>query len=356
MKNSCRQIIIVYLTNPSNMNKLLLFLIAFNFHLLTRAQCLSGTYTIGGSNSNFQTFETAVSALLANGICGPVNFQVSDGVYPENFNIPAVTGSSKLNTITFEGASKDSMAVIIDNPTFNGSFIGSSNIIIKHIGFVKKGIQIDQSVENIAILNCYFKTKSTVSIYGSFSSDYPQLTISANYFISDNATAAISMYLPKASGQGILKQGITISKNTLNDFSKSIIVSGGDSLNISGNTIQSITPAVNAIEARQLFNFLIVKNKIKGSFASAIDLSSIQFTSCERTIKNNFIHNKGRYGITLNDVHLCGFIFNTINVIGNNDGAVINMQYSDYNTYKNNILNSAGKNLIFKSLGRFSNN
>lgn len=77
------------------------------------AQCLSGNYTIGGAAPDYPTITSAVSALTANGVCGPVNFNIRSGTYNEQVVIPAITGSSATNTITFQSESGDSTAVVL---------------------------------------------------------------------------------------------------------------------------------------------------------------------------------------------------------------------------------------------------
>src|SRR5690606_19560094 len=44
---------------------------------------LSGAYTIGGASPDFATISDAVTALEAYGICGPVVFNIRNGVYNE---------------------------------------------------------------------------------------------------------------------------------------------------------------------------------------------------------------------------------------------------------------------------------
>lgn len=67
----------------------------------------AGTYTVGGVGANYATLGSAISALYARGICGPVTFLVSSGTYNEQIAMDGnVIGSSEINTITFKGASK----------------------------------------------------------------------------------------------------------------------------------------------------------------------------------------------------------------------------------------------------------
>lgn len=62
---------------------------------------MSGAYSIGPSGS-FATFQAACDALAAQGVNGPVTFQVAPGNYNESFLIKRAPGASASNTITFQ--------------------------------------------------------------------------------------------------------------------------------------------------------------------------------------------------------------------------------------------------------------
>ncbi|MBE0644553.1 MAG: T9SS type A sorting domain-containing protein [Bacteroidetes bacterium] len=73
---------------------------------------LNGTYTIGSSGS-YTTFTSAVSALTTSGVSGPVTFTVLAGTYNEEISIPAITGASAVNTITFDGGTGNAATRIV---------------------------------------------------------------------------------------------------------------------------------------------------------------------------------------------------------------------------------------------------
>ena len=127
---------------------------------------LSGTYTIG-TNGNYSSFTSAVSALTTSGINGPIVFYVDSGTYNEQITIPAITGTSSSNTISFIGLSGDSTdAVITYAPTSNTnnftvklnntSFIKFSNITISSTGntMYSNVIVFGNVCSNIEISNC----------------------------------------------------------------------------------------------------------------------------------------------------------------------------------------------------------
>lgn len=67
----------------------------------TLKAALSGAMTIGGSGADFASFSDAVAELNANGICGPVVFDVRPGTYNEQVSLGSITGASATNTIIF---------------------------------------------------------------------------------------------------------------------------------------------------------------------------------------------------------------------------------------------------------------
>ncbi len=68
-------------------------------------QPLSGTYVIDpGGTGDYTSFAAAVSDLSSWGVSGPVVFQVKENTYSEQITVPAISGASAANTITFKAA------------------------------------------------------------------------------------------------------------------------------------------------------------------------------------------------------------------------------------------------------------
>jgi hypothetical protein len=80
----------------------------------TLGVALGGTYTIGATG-NYTNFTAAVNALVSNGVCGPVTFNVQNGSYSEAITIPQIAGSSATNRITFQGLNNDSSLVTLSS-------------------------------------------------------------------------------------------------------------------------------------------------------------------------------------------------------------------------------------------------
>jgi hypothetical protein len=75
---------------------------------------ISGTYTIGGASPSYPTFAAAVADLTANGICGPVVFNVRSGTYTTRIDLQNIPGASAVNTITFQSETGNKADVIIN--------------------------------------------------------------------------------------------------------------------------------------------------------------------------------------------------------------------------------------------------
>jgi hypothetical protein len=111
------------------------------------AAAMGGNFTInpnGSGPSNFTSFASAISAMMANGICAPVNFNVAPGVYSNQVVVPNVVGASPVNTITFNGVNPDSC-------TITGSYAAQATVILNGSKYVTfKNFK----VENTSAGNC----------------------------------------------------------------------------------------------------------------------------------------------------------------------------------------------------------
>jgi hypothetical protein len=130
---------------------------------------LSGTYTINPTSTgtrNFKTFGAAISMLGNVGVSGPVVLNVTTGVFKESWQIPIIKGTSKTNTVTFQGMAPTPSVILTRLQGGTTHIIdllkGTNNIVISGFDFVStvKGLAIiaaDQ-VTNIEIKNCRFGT------------------------------------------------------------------------------------------------------------------------------------------------------------------------------------------------------
>ncbi|MFC2101178.1 NosD domain-containing protein, partial [Bacteroidota bacterium] len=129
---------------------------------------MSGSYSIGGSNADFQSINQAVAALQHCGISGPVVFNINPGVYEEQVLINNIQGLSQVNTVTFQSANGDSTSVVIQyQPTItyadyvikleDAGFINFNRITMAVYGSGNKIIlYLGQNAHHISIQNSVF--------------------------------------------------------------------------------------------------------------------------------------------------------------------------------------------------------
>ncbi|MCB0793626.1 MAG: right-handed parallel beta-helix repeat-containing protein, partial [Flavobacteriales bacterium] len=109
---------------------------------------LSGTYLIGPSlGADFPDFSTSVAQLITCGVSGPVIFQVEPGTYTEAITFPPVSGTSTINTITYQGTIGDSTQVTLNYPATATAnpidhvlrFDGVDHVTFRHMTFERFG-------------------------------------------------------------------------------------------------------------------------------------------------------------------------------------------------------------------------
>jgi hypothetical protein len=155
---------------------LLLTLVPF----LSDAQCMSGTYTIGGTTPDFATFTAATTYLTAHGVCSPVTFLVRDGVYNEHFIVNPFIGESAANPVTFISESGDSSAVIVSYDAlsvannyvvkFNGCpFVNFKRVTFRALSSTYANVLSFTSINSdIDISNCVLDGQSYTGLGASY--------------------------------------------------------------------------------------------------------------------------------------------------------------------------------------------
>ncbi len=223
--------------------KLLFLFTLFSFPQIF-AQPLNGNYTIGGTSPDYPTVISAVAALEANGVSGPVIFNIRSGNYSgQSFNLTEIPGQSPSNTVTFQSETNNAADVTITSSTFQFSQ-GCQNITIKNIGFsggVKK-IDINGTstyVANFTILNCIFTNIIPISI--SSMNNATTVNQITQIYVTNGYNILIDGNTFNNAGVAINKSGnstdnFTFSNNTINGSIMPITINQGRNVTISGNT------------------------------------------------------------------------------------------------------------------------
>jgi hypothetical protein len=119
----------VWTSNPNGLPDMNYGNDTITHNFMACANVLAGTYTIGGTNSDFVSFNDALLALHQCGIMAPVTFNVAPGTYTEQLTIGQIAGASSTSLVTFKSATNDSNDVILQ---FTSTAAASNYVINFH--------------------------------------------------------------------------------------------------------------------------------------------------------------------------------------------------------------------------------
>jgi hypothetical protein len=343
----------------------------------TSCLAMSGTYTINASGSgsaNFTTFTAAVNNLICGGVSGPVTFNVSNGTYNEQIQIPPILGASATNTIRFQSATSNAAACIL---TFTPSASGSFTLYLNGADFI--------TFDRITITNGY--TASTVyttwiggsANFNTFSNCIINNPVNPNAFAvyQNGSTDNFNTWMNDTinnGGYGIYLQSNTSTYSNRNTISNcflnnqtstgtanGIYVYYHDSTLITGNSITTnqSSGAYFGIQTQSLSRRPIVtKNRIYGiNLAGASTAYGMQHNGFANSgigrglIANNFISMGGTAATNIglqmqNNSNNTDVMHNSINMTSTVLSAnVVPFFYSTSlsgNTVRNNIFQASG--------------
>jgi hypothetical protein len=226
---------------------------------------LSGNYTVGGVNPNFATFVEAVTDLKAFGVCGPVTFNIRDGVYVGQaaLNGP-VNGMSATNRVIFQSENHNAANVTIsydlgtasDNYVFKVSDV--SFISLKDLTFSNnnttygKVIEIAGSSSSDSMLNCILVgpvvTASNTNTSVLFADP---LTGSDNVFIGNTIrNGSYGIYYSGTSTTVLADRATFVDNSILNAYTYSTYFYYTNDLKFNHNTITTNSTSTAAYGVR----------------------------------------------------------------------------------------------------------
>ena len=117
---------------------------------VTRYPGMSGTYKISDSlTADFKSFNSAIAAFTARGICGPITFRVAPGIYNEQITLVQLPGMGASNPITFVSMDKDSSLVRVVLPSTVATGNNNAAIQLRGADYIHfKGITFERTGTN----------------------------------------------------------------------------------------------------------------------------------------------------------------------------------------------------------------
>lgn len=251
-------------------------------------QGLKGTYTVGGESPDFTDIITAAKQLNEVGVCGPVTFNIRDGIYSSGMVfLETVPGASANNAVIFQSESHEPEAVSITGS--NGTQIwihNTSHITLKELSVVgnsDKLIAIDGNSTYVSLIDNIIATEKATATGVEINSS----GISHSIFQGNRIEGG-------AKGLTLLSDGnpqysSIVGNEFINNSSLGIYLQLASDVTIRQNKVS--TDHANssyhvAIKGSQISNCEISDNKID-TYETGLDISGNK-----STIINNFIHIK----------------------------------------------------------------
>jgi hypothetical protein len=343
---------------------------------------LNGTYTINPSGSgpdNFTSFNAAVSAMQCAGITGPVVFNVAAATYYEQVDIPAISGASNTNTITFEGGNGNAstriltFAASMGNARYtlrfnNCEYITVRNLTIQTTGTsMGWGVHYFGSAHNNRIAACRIDIAGTnaptstsnafIGIVGSNSTTSENVTVQINNAVIDSSSINNGYYSIIFRGSSsVVSTGLLIRNSNLNgSYFYGIYNENHDSVSFLNNTITGRTVAplntngygiylsnMNSSNGRIID---ITGNSIYDISAYGISINSSSNTTARNRLWNNMIgggfNSPNATGISFNSSNNWDIFHNTVNLdfsTSNQSASALYIAFGNNMSTKNNIL------------------
>jgi trimeric autotransporter adhesin len=257
---------------------------------VTLCASLAGAYTIDktlpSGAGNFTSFTEAINAMITCGVGGAITFNVTAGTgpYDEQLSIPAISGVSAVNTVTFNGngneISYDAVSANRYVIQLNGAkHYTFDSLVVKSLdNLYGWGFHLTNAADSNTIRKCTIDISSVTSTTqsnsaGIVSSNSNTSVVSsgnnANYvnIIGNRIIGAYQAIYFYGSSSNVLK-GIVIQDNLIEDFySYGVYLYYNDSAIIRGNDISRPTRLTFGIFYGTYLstgcnNVLIEKNRI----------------------------------------------------------------------------------------------
>jgi hypothetical protein len=321
---------------------------------------LNGTYMVGGATADFASFFDVAGALLQRGVCGPVEFVINPGTYPNPAFIASlndIAGNSGMNTIEFRSQTGNASSVTIDfrqAGTGTGEFTlkNINGVIFRNVSFIGSYI-LGANANNVSFIGCRFNVTAPVGFSPaaliSSSQFQKNVTFINNHF---KGTNTIFNYT-HASGAALYPENLLIRGNIFDGAYKGIEIRNVDSITIDSNQFyRTGGPVSNSYAIRLLgpkHHYEITRNLINGDFEKGVELGSKQSGSVMRNplVANNVIigTNNMFYGIYTN-CDSSGIYYNSIDMKGTHLALYLSAGRC---IIKNNILRSATGKLLHRT-------
>ena len=264
---------------------------------------MNGTYTIGGTAPDYPDFASALADLVSYGICDTTIFDIRDGTYTEQIEIPYINGSYGDSRVIFQSESRDSSAVTLQYAPGSGnnfvtSLSGANMVTFRDITFKAlpsthgRVVSITADCEDIEFMNCAF-----VGTGSSISTDFVNIFgygLNHDILIQDSRIVGGSygLYCSVVSGIGYPSNWKVIGNTVDSAYHRGLYFQRVNAPVVEMNTIRGSASTLIGIDLVDVdSNFSVAYNDVsmfQGEYGIQI-YNSESFIGHEGTVHSNFV-------------------------------------------------------------------
>lgn len=329
---------------------------------ISACTALNGVYSIGGATPDFATITEANNALISCGVSGPVVFNIAPGTYNEFATLPVINGSSSTNTITFNGGSANTTAIVHDGVGqmatigfIGGDYITFKNLTIQNTNAIDGwGVHLSDTSDYNMIDSCIILMDSAATldvigivISGSPTDDFTEgnggnYNIFSNLVITGGEMGVHMEGMNNIAGPWIVgNQFINNDISGMDDYG--FYMDNVDSITIIGNKIYGNRNVQgDGIYCFDIANFNFSENVVVApDYGIYISDGNFDFpVTGQSSLVNNMVKSQTDYGIYFDDVDRINVFHNT--------------SYGNPGIYMNDFTNMDIRNNIFRSDSDFA--
>jgi len=297
---------------------------------------MAGTYTIGDvTNSDFKSFNNAITAMTARGICGATTFNVYDGTYTEQITLGELRGMGASNPVVFQSMNNDSTKVTVSLPSSSATgnnnaciqLAGADYVTFKKITFMRTGSLTITHVLHI-LNNSHHNTFEScrminipITATNSNANNIWSDQSDDNYNVFKKCYVKFGNYCMLFGGTSTKHETGTVVENCVFDsaYSSAIQISYNDNVIFRNNLIRNSYSRVSGNYDLQLLDcdssIKITGNRFYNNNTDyTVYLQNCNATSSGHGITaNNFIAKPSLTGVYLDAVDYQDIVFNNMN-------------------------------------------
>jgi hypothetical protein len=349
-----------------------------SYNLIACSGPFRGTFSIGGVNADFTTFNDALFAISNCGIDSAIVFDVNPGTYIEQLLLDTIPGASESNTITFRSANGDSSTVILQYSSTNPQ----ANYVIKFNDadyFRFENMTIEATSSNYAYV-CVFEFEASHNAiencvlnmppgYNYYASAFYSTSNSSHHNRIENNRINNGYHALRFQGVSSTakSRGNQIIDNTFIGFTYyGAYLQYQDSIIVRGNYFQNMDSSSYSCYPIYLYyggdGFRVEQNEIKANSSSSLYGIRIYFSDATNAAKglvaNNMINLYGTtsypYGIYNYSSDYVNFYNNTVclnTFVSANSRCFYNASSANVNLVNNILVNLAEGYTVYMSSG-----